>query len=445
MRRLRQEAASRLTALRRRQAGEMAQQIVQQQAALPAPWIVDDQRTVGARCGGGLVGQRLRGCERRRRIGFARRRLGPPVRQRRLVGNRQLGLLGLDDMAFVRELEAVARPALVRQKRRKVEGLRHGAHAGRRVVGYRGLGAGAQAGLDPLVPAAAIGLAGARPAADIEPVLGARHGDVQQAVLLLQGAAVDLAAPAARRLVGVVGARQPEPGFVVGAGQQALAVLRYPRRVGQVDDRRLQALRGMHRQDAQLAPPVLVEVALDLAAPRLEPAQETLQRATLDPLVLQRARQQFVDRIGGLAAQPLHEPPPAALRAERAGEEIEGRVVVGALQPVGEGRVSRREGRRGRAFAQGAPQMAGPLPGQAEELVLVEPDQRRLQQGREIEIVLRQENEARHCQQILDGELLAEVEPVDTRDLDALALQRPHQRIHELVAPPHQHHEVAGM
>ena len=89
------------------------------------------------------------------------------------------------------------------------------------------------------------------------------------------------------------------------------------------------------------------------------------------------------------------------------------------------------------------PQMASAVPGQGEELVLVEPDQRRLQQAGEVEVVLRQQREARHRQQVLDGELLAQVQPVDAGHLELLALQLADQRIHERVAPAHQHHEVA--
>ena len=201
----------------------------------------------------------------------------------------------------------------------------------------------------------------------------------------------------------------------------------------------------MHGQNPQLAPAVLVEVALDLAAARLEPAQEALQRAAFDALVLQRPRQQLVDRIRGLATQPLQQPPTAALRAERAGEEVERRVGVGVLQPVEQDRAGGGERPLGGALAQSTPQMAGALPGQGEELLFVEPDQRRLQEGREIEVILRQQDEARHRQQVLDRQFLAEIEPVDARDLDALALQRADQRVHELVAPPYQHHEMSGM
>src|SRR3981081_2292588 len=98
-----------------------------------------------------------------------------------------------------------------------------------------------------------------------------------------------------------------------------------------------------------------------------------------------------------------------------------------------------------RALAQGAPEMAAALPGQGEELLLAEADQWRFQEARQIEIVLRQQHEARRGQKILDGELFTQVQAVDTRHLDALALQGAYQRIHELVAPPHQHHEMAGM
>ena len=97
------------------------------------------------------------------------------------------------------------------------------------------------------------------------------------------------------------------------------------------------------------------------------------------------------------------------------------------------------------ALAQGTPEMAGALPRQGEELLFAEADQRRFQEAGQVEIVLRQQHEARRRQQILDGELFAQVKAVDARHFDALALQRAHQGSDELVAPPHQHHEVAGM
>jgi hypothetical protein len=105
--------------------------------------------------------------------------------------------------------------------------------------------------------------------------------------------------------------------------------------------------------------------------------------------------------------------------------------------------VCRGEVRLARAVAQRAPQMAGAIPGQGEEPVLVEPDQRRFQQAGEVEVVLRQQREPRHRPEVLDGELLAQVQPVDAGHLELLALQLADQRIHERVPPAHQHHEMA--
>ena len=133
------------------------------------------------------------------------------------------------------------------------------------------------------------------------------------------------------------------------------------------------------------------------------------------------------------------------LGAERLGEEIERRGEVGARQPRDSRSCASAKSASRARVAQRLPEMAGAVPGEREELVLVEPDQRRLQQAGEVEVVLRQQHEARHGEQVLDGELLAEVQAVDARHLDLLALQLAHQGVDELVAPADQHHEVAGM
>ena len=350
---------------------------------------------------------------------------------------------GLDDESLVRQFEAVARPASrVAELRLEVERPRGGAHA---LEGGRTIDADLQARRDPVVPAAGVLAARADIAADVEPVLGAGHGDVEQAVLFLERTVARLGAPGARGIVGVLRARQPQARLVAGLGQDAFAVARHASRVGQVDDRRLQALRRMYRQDAHLRPAVGVEVALDLAAARLEPAQEALQRSCLGLLVLQRPRQQLIDRVGGLAAQPLKQLGTAAFRAQRLGEEIERRGEVGAIEPARQQRMGARKGGLFRVFAQGAPQMPFALPGQSEELVLVQADQRRLQQAREVEIVLRQQYEARHGEQVLDREFLAQVQTIDARDGDRGALQFAHEGADERVASPHQHHEVSGV
>ena len=70
MRRLGEEASRRVPALGRWHCRQMSQELVQQLAALPAPRIARRQRTEGAWTCQRLIGQRLRGRERRRRIAF---------------------------------------------------------------------------------------------------------------------------------------------------------------------------------------------------------------------------------------------------------------------------------------------------------------------------------------------------------------------------------------
>ncbi len=113
----------------------------------------------------------------------------------------------------------------------------------------------------------------------------------------------------------------------------------------------------MHRQDAHLAAAVLIEVALDLAAARLEPVQEALQRGALGPLVLQRPRQQLVDRVGRFAAQPFQQAPTAAFGTEGRGKKVERRDVVGTLQPAGQPFVGGGKQGLAAALAQRPPQM----------------------------------------------------------------------------------------
>ncbi len=199
----------------------------------------------------------------------------------------------------------------------------------------------------------------------------------------------------------------------------------------------------MDREDPHLGTPIGIEVALDLPAACLEPPQETLQRGRFAALILEGARQQFVDRIGRLVSQPLEQPLASAFGTQGLREEIERRDEVGACQPHRQPAVRPGEGRLARLFTQGPPQVTGAFPGQRKELVFVEADQRRLEQAGEVEVVLRQQDEARHRQQVLDRELFPEIEPVDARDLDLLALQLAHQRVDEGIAPSHQHHQVS--
>ena len=100
-------------------------------------------------------------------------------------------------------------------------------------------------------------------------------------------------------------------------------MVRHLRGVGQDHDIGFQALGAVHGHHADRAA-ALLHVALDVGGALLEPVQETLERGRMRTLMRQRKRQEFVDGIGGLRAQPCGQAPAQAL-AERAGVKLEGR------------------------------------------------------------------------------------------------------------------------
>ena len=140
-------------------------------------------------------------------------------------------------------------------------------------------------------------------------------------------------------------------------------------------------------------------------------------------------------------------PPPRRRRASTPAKSSKGAHIVGPGQERSRARRDRRQARvrppPSRAAA--ARGCRSPLPGELEELVLVEPDQRALQQRGEREVVLRQQQEAAERQQVRDRELLGQHHAVDAGDRQAALLQRAHQRVDEAVAPAHQHQDVARL
>ena len=80
----------------------------------------------------------------------------------------------------------------------------------------------------------------------------------------------------------------------------------------------------------------------------------------------------------------------------------------------------------------------------ANRVVVVKPEQRALQHGREREIVLRQQQRVGQHHQVHDGDVLGEHQPVGARDRDAGVLQRADDRLEQRPALAHQHQHVAG-
>ena len=74
-------------------------------------------------------------------------------------------------------------------------------------------------------------------------------------------------------------------------------------------------------------------------------------------------------------------------------------------------------------FARAAPRAADPCAsiGEREELVIVETEQRAFQHGRQRQIVVRQQQRIAEHQQIHDGDMLGQHQPVGAGDIDGLA------------------------
>src|SRR3546814_19565713 len=91
------------------------------------------------------------------------------------------------------------------------------------------------------------------PAADVEPVLGAGHGDVEQAAILLVPAALGFGAGLGADLLLEAAPRRPDRQVL--ATQERRACRRLRRRIGQGDDRRLQPFRALPGHTPPPAPP----------------------------------------------------------------------------------------------------------------------------------------------------------------------------------------------
>ncbi len=135
-----------------------------------------------------------------------------------------------------------------------------------------------------------------------------------------------------------------------------------PARVGQKDDRRLEALARMDGQHPH-ALAFGLHVALDRRVGRLDLGEKEGERGRLAPLVVERQRQELVDRIGCVGPEPRKQRLPASPLAEQARVKGVGRQGPRPVAPDREpmrslARALRRSMRRGptQAVPGGPPQ-----------------------------------------------------------------------------------------
>ncbi len=94
---------------------------------------------------------------------------------------------------------------------------------------------------------------------------------------------------------------------------------------------------------------------------------------------------------------------------------------------------------RARRFA-----AALPVPGQLEQLVFIEPDERALQHRRQREIVLRQQQGIGERHQVHHRDVLRQHQPVGAGHGHVLVFQRPDDGLKQHAAPPHQDQHLLG-
>src|SRR3954451_17014984 len=89
-----------------------------------------------------------------------------------------------------------------------------------------------------------------------------------------------------------------------------------------------------------------------------------------------------------------------------------------------------------------APQGSAAVVSERSQLFLVEADQRRDEQASEVEVIVGLDGEAARGEQVLDGERLVQMQPVDSRDGHSGSKQPRNDERSELAPAPHQHQDV---
>ena len=201
------------------------------------------------------------------------------------------------------------------------------------------LGAVRQTFTDQVVPAIGGRFLPGLPAADVEPIFGPGHGDIEQAAIFLVLSRLERAAGA--RCGGTVerAAQRPDHEILVFEPQEARAGARHLHRIGQEDNRRLEPFRTVHGHHANRVLSML-QVTLDLRRARGEPVQEALQRGHVLALMGEREGEKLVDRVGRLGSEPGQESGPTAAGAEQLGVELIGSLQVGSSAQLHEAAVA---------------------------------------------------------------------------------------------------------
>ena len=130
-------------------------------------------------------------------------------------------------------------------------------------------------------------------------------------------------------------------------------------------------------------------VALYFSVGGPQPGHKPLQRSGRLAFEIQSEFEEFVERIIGFMAEPPQNTRPAAIASEQPGIECKRRLVlessltfVKPIERIPESAAAQR------LSVQRLPQRPLALPGQREQVVIVQPEQRALQRNRQRQVVL---------------------------------------------------------
>ncbi len=139
-----------------------------------------------------------------------------------------------------------------------------------------------------------------------------------------------------------------------------------------------------------------------------------MQRRRLGALVIEREIEEFVERVVGLVAEPPQDLLSPAACAEQIGVEGKRRELA---RPLAHRVEPRRE--IGPLRAKRRAQAALAIPGELEQIVVVETEQRALEHGRQRQIVLRQQQRVGQHHQVHHGDVLGQHQPIGAGNRNA--------------------------
>ncbi|ODN68363.1 hypothetical protein A6302_04338 [Methylobrevis pamukkalensis] len=314
--------------------------------------------------------------------------------------------------------------------------------------------------MDEAIPARLLDRLAGRKAADHQPVARARQADIEQAPVFLQrrqplgldrglhggrlpaGAHPDRRTAVAGRPAGrgrrVCVRGQPDDVGPVGGVDRTAAL------VDEEHHRRLQPLGAVHGHDPRLVAPG-VHLALDLVLAGRRKGEEAFETRGLALHIGKRQREELVEHVVHLGAEPGAEGTAPAVGGENPGKEGVRVDHVGPRPPAGDPLVREAAGgiRRGR-LAQALVQEAAPAMGEREQGVLADPDQRRFQQGGKGQVVLRQQHDPGEREKVHHRDVAHQLQPVGAGDRNAGLAEGAGHGVDEAAALAHQHENVAG-